>query len=464
MGINNCPICLEKQRKIDDLTAEVERLRAALGREQRKLKNGLFGSSTPSGKLPVKSNTEEKEKKPRGARAGHPGQGRKSEVGKSGHDVGESSSVQMDADDICPDCGGRLRDKGHETREVLESQPVKVKRTIYHLSKKYCPHCRKTHKTKVPGVLPRSLYGNQLIANAAVMHYLNGIPMGRICEQTGVGPGSLVEIFHRLNHLLARIPDRLIEEYRKSPVKHADETGWRTDGKNGYAWLFATPSISIFQFGKSRSAAVPQAVFGKEPVPGVLVVDRYSAYNQLPCRIQYCYAHLLREVTDLEKDFPDNPEVKTFVATVAPMLSLAMGLRSQQISDEIFYRKAKKLKKDIQAAMTSPARNLGIRRIQDIFTAHENRLYHWADDRRVPADNNTAERDLRPSVIARKTSFGSITDAGARIRSTLTSILLSMKKQDLDVASQLKAALDILAKDIKQDPFPLLFPNPAPDH
>jgi hypothetical protein len=370
----------------------------------------------------------------------------------------------MEAADICPDCGGRLQDKGHETREVLESEPVKVKRTVYRLSKKYCPHCRKTHKAKVPGVLPRSLYGNQLIANAAVMHYLNGIPMGRICEQTGVGPGSLVEIFHRLSHLLAHIPDRLIEAYRKSPVKHADETGWRTNGKNGYAWLFATPSLSIFQFGKSRAAAVPNAVFGKEPVPGVLVVDRYNAYNKLNCRIQYCYAHLLREVADLEKDFPDNSEVNTFVATVAPMLSLAMGLRSQQISDEIFYQKAQMLKKDIQAVMTSPARNLGIRRIQDIFTTNENRLYHWADDRRVPADNNMAERDLRPSVIARKTSFGSITDAGAKTRSTLTSILQSMKKQGRDVASQLKTALDLLANDITQDPFPLLFPSSAPDH
>jgi len=47
------------------------------------------------------------------------------------------------------------------------------------------------------------------------------------------------------------------------------------------------------------------------------------------------------------------------------------------------------------------------------FTENENRLYHWVQDRRVPADNNLAEGDLRASVIARKTSFGSMTDAGA---------------------------------------------------
>jgi hypothetical protein len=33
----------------------------------------------------------------------------------------------------------------------------------------------------------------------------------------------------------------------------------------------------------------------------------------MPCKIQYRYAHLLRDVKDLEKDFPENVEVKSFV-------------------------------------------------------------------------------------------------------------------------------------------------------
>ena len=461
MGINNCQTCLEKQLKIDELKEEIDRLRQALRRQKRKATEGLFGSSTPSGKLPVKPNSLEKEDKGKpGARPGHKGVGRKRL--QAGPDVPVVEISPEPAD--CPICGGELRDKGYQEREVLESRPVKAERIVYRLPKKYCPHCRKTFKAQAPGVLPRSLYGNQLIANAVVMHYLNGIPMGRICEQTGVGAGSLVEIFHRLSGLLAGLPERLIEAYRAAPVKHADETGWRTDGKNGYAWLFATPEISVFQFGQNRSAKVPQAVFGKEQTPGVLVVDRYCAYNKIPCLIQYCYAHLLRDVTDLEKDFPDNPEIKTFVSTVAPMLALAMGLRTQDISDKQFYGKAQKLEKDIKAAMESPAQHLGIRHIQNIFTENEGRLYHWAQDRRVPADNNLAERDLRPSVIARKTSFGSITDAGAKTRSVLTSILQSMKKQGQDVPTTLKTALDKIATHTSQDPFLLLFPKYATIH
>jgi hypothetical protein len=69
-------------------------------------------------------------------------------------------------------------------------------------------------------------------------------------------------------------------------VKHADETGWRTDGRNGYSWLFCTPQISIFRFRNSRSAAVAKEVFGDTPLPGVLVVDRYNGYNKMPSKIQ----------------------------------------------------------------------------------------------------------------------------------------------------------------------------------
>jgi hypothetical protein len=52
--------------------------------------------------------------------------------------------------------------------------------------------------------------------------------------------------------------------------------------------------------------------------------------------------------------------------------------------------------------MKRPARHLAIRRNSDIFTGKRERLYHWAEDRRVPADNNLAERDLRPSVHCQK--------------------------------------------------------------
>ncbi len=192
-------------------------------------------------------------------------------------------------------------------------------------------------------------------------------------------------------------------------------------------------------------------------------MDRYAGYNKAPCALQYCYAHLLREVEDLEKEFPDSREVQGFVATFIPLLTLAMGLRNQRLSPTQFQRKATQVQSQIRAAVESPAQHLGIRRIQDIFRENESRLYHWAQDRNVPAENNLAERDLRPTVIARKVSFGSQSDAGAHTRGVLMTVLCSLKKRGVDVATHLKHVLDELAKNIHQDPFPLLFPRDPPN-
>jgi hypothetical protein len=297
------------------------------------------------------------------------------------------------------------------------------------------------------------------MANAAVMYYLHGIPLGRVCEQLQAHPGSLIEGFHRIAHFFAPLLPKLIELYRQSRVKHADETSWRTDGQNGYVWLFATDAISLFLFRQTRSGKVPQTVLGNHPLPGVLVVDRYAGYNRAPCPLQYCYAHLLREVQDLEKDFPDSEEVKTFVSVMAPLLATAMGLRRQPINETEFSQKAAQTKTQIVAAVEAHALHPGIRHIQDLFRENSHRLYHWAQNRQIPAENNLAERDLRPTVIARKVSFGSASDAGAQTRGTVMSILYSLKKQDVDVTNRLREVLDQLAKDIHQDPFPLLFPK-----
>lgn len=454
-----CEECFQRQLKIEQLQEEIVQLKANLRYRERKASEGFFGSSTPSSKLPVKANAPDKEGKPKGAKAGHKGFGRKSVALEDADRVEKVESLNGDT---CPYCNDPLSEQ-EDYRTVIDSRPLKAEKIVYVLPKKHCKRCKKTFRPAAPEVLPKSLYGNQLIATAAVMHYMHGIPMGRISEQIGLGEGSLVEIFHRLAKLLDVVPPKLIEEYRQSPVKHADETGWRINGKNGYAWLFATEKISIFQFKPTRSSKVPQAVFGKEPLPGSLVVDRYAGYNKLPCSLQYCYAHLLREVEDLEKEFPDSEEIKIFASVMAPLLTEAMRLRNYPITDKEFYSKAAEVKHQIIAAIEAPAIHLGIRHIQDIFSENAHRLYLWADDRRVPADNNLAERDLRPTVIARKVSFGSLSDAGAHTRSVLMTVLHSLKKRKVDVAGHLKKVLDQLAQNISVDLFPLLFPSNAPD-
>jgi transposase len=455
-----CEACIDKDLKIAKLEETIKGLKAQLRYRERKEEEGPFGLSTPSSKVPFKENaTEEKMKKKGGGVPGHKGHGRGAHTEESADRI-----IDQDIGTICPDCGGLLTMKEVRDRTVIESTPTKPEKILYHLSVKECKNCNRVFRAKAPSVLPKSLYGNQISAQIAVMHYFHGITMGRITEMTGISLGTLIDIFHRLRRYFEPLMEALKETYRQDPVKHADETGWRNDGQSGYVWLFCTALASIFLFKNTRSSSVPRGLFGQEGLPGVLVVDRYNGYNKLPLKLQYCYAHLLRDLEKLGKDFPDEEEVRSFTAILIPLLSEAMHLQSQKISDEEYYRKAQKLCKEIMKVCRSPARHLGIRAFQDIFTTHEDRLFHWVEDRRVPAHNNRAERDLRPTVIARKVSFGSSSDAGAETRSVLMSVLHTLNKRrgEQSLESVFKEILDEIVKNSHMDLIPLVI-RPMPN-
>jgi len=168
------------------------------------------------------------------------------------------------------------------------------------------------------------------------------------------------------------------------------------------------------------------------------------------CSIPYCYAHLLREVRDLSKEFPQVSEVSQFVAAFAPLLAEAMKLRAQPLTPTRFRQRALELKVEIKALVHSQAQHPGIQKIPNLFRER-------AKNSAIPADNNRAEHELRPLVIARKISVGSQSEQGARTRETLMSVLHTLRKRTRDAFSAFQRALDASAEDENRDAYKLLF-------
>ena len=365
--------------------------------------------------------------------------------------------IEIPAPEVCPDCGTVLVGHGERERTVKDTPALEVRTVLYRIRRGYCPCCQKTVQAKEIPVLSRCLIGNQLLTHVAGQHYLHGVPLGRLESQLGIGIGTLIGGLHRLRVVLKPVMERLLEGYRQAPVKHADETGWRNNGHSGYAWLFASQDTALFRLRKTRSGQVVREVLGEEELPGILVVDRYGAYNKAPCSLQYCQAHLLRAVEDLGEEFPDQDEVQRFVARASNLLAGAIHLRTMSLGGKEYLRLAAQLRDKIQQVMGESAQHPGIQKIQDIYREHAHRMYHWAESPDIPADNNFAERELRSLVIARKVSFGSQSDEGALTRETLMSIFHTMRLRGIPVEQRLKGALDHLAAHPKDDPYPLLF-------
>jgi transposase len=460
MAWTYCPECLEKQRQIDDLKDQVRRLEDRLRFQERSAAEGPFGSSTPSSKVPFKPESPADRQARRGGGVpGHKGHGR---AAVPPEEADRREVVPPPSE--CPHCGGHLVLRERRRRTVREVRVVVVERIVYDVPICRCARCGRTVRGRPPGVLPKGLYGNGLLAHVAIQHYLYGVPIGTVARHLRVGRGSLIRAMHQLAGLLASVVPRLRQEYRRAPVKHADETGWRRDGAGGYAWLFATPDLSLFRLAPTRAARVAIEVFGRGRLRGVLVVDRYAAYNRAPCAIQYCYAHLLRDLKDLLKKFPEDGEVRAFVEALAPPLSEAMKLRKKGYSLRRFRREARRIKLRIEAVTHAPARHPAVQSYQDIFRQHHGRLYHWTRDPAIPAENNRAERDLRGLVIARKVSYGSQSDNGAKTREVLMSILHTLAKRTDQVTQRFKDYLDHLALAPNTNPFSLLLAKTAKPH
>jgi transposase len=453
-GVNLCESCLEKQREIDRLKEEIGRLRGKLSLNERKLKQGFFGSSTSSAKVPVKENSLlEKQAKQGGGQPGHTGIGRKI---FSSREADERRIAKVKAE-VCETCCCHLEPQSANERGVYELEREKVKKIHYQIERKKCPKCRKIVSGKVENAFARVSLSNELVVEIADQHYLLGRSLGQISERFKLSEATLCASLQRIGGKIKPSLEFLRRIYRQAAVRHADETGWRTNGGNGYAWYFGSAEVSLYLFRQTRSASVAAEVFGKEQLSGVLVVDQYGGYNRVPCRIQYCYAHLLRKQEDLAKEFPKSREIRNYTSQMIKLLSQAMKLRKAGFSEKQYQVEASKIKGKILKLSQRPAKHPAVRRWQDFYVEKSDRLYQWCESEKIPAENNYAEREIRKIVIARKNSYGSQSEAGAETREIWTSVLASLKKREANPREKLAEGLNKLSADENFDLAEFLF-------
>ena len=125
-------------------------------------------------------------------------------------------------------------------------------------------------------------------------------------NQLKLSAGATVRVVHQVAQQARPAVAEALERIRSSPVVHADETGWRENGVNGYVWtpvraggrLFSTSRERYF-LRRGRGGAVVDEVLG-ESFGGILVSDFYVAYHHYPGLKQRCLAHLLRDIHKLK--------------------------------------------------------------------------------------------------------------------------------------------------------------------
>jgi len=461
-----------ENRRLQNLTAEhaalleeLEKSRTALKWERRKVrrlerqlnrrtgKEGYFGLATPSAlKINKPGATPENRAKKGGAKVGHQGHGR------TDFAITEADQVSvLDGTPPSCSCGGAEWLAGNVKEHcVIERIPARTIKHFYLKAEFACSACDRRVTLRTPGVVPGGLYGNSLVAHLLTEHYLHGLTAGNVCRREGINEGTFFKMSARSAAMLTPAYEWLRQYLRTCNIVHADETGWRNDGDKAYGWIFTNPELVVFLFRDTRAGSVPREIFGTKPLDVNFITDRYKGYDRLRVNRQYCFVHLLRDLISLEKDEPDEPEIAAFAAAMKPLLKTAIAMHKSPLKSAAYTIAATAIKDQILAVAEHEANHPGIQNFQDIFRRHPERCFQWVKSPDIPAENNFAERGLRPGVIARKISFGSQSDRGMQTREILMTILHTARIRGLDPGVVLEKALDLLCRDPNANILPLL--------
>jgi len=225
----------------------------------------------------------------------------------------------------------------------------------------------------------------------------------------------------------------------------------------GDAWGFLTPTASVYRFRGTRASTVPAEIFGKGAHIGVLGVDRYSAYN---CawrgRMQYCLEHFKRNVRDLLEAEPKDKEYQRHIPRFLELLASAMTLRNRKRGKE-YDEESVSIRDELLAIARSPVKDGRLKGYFDLIVNRRERFFQWVCNPEVEAENNLAERRLRPLVIARKVCFGSQSEKGLKTRETLMTVIDTLSLRCDDPVAKLSQVLDAIGRNKKTNVSELLW-------
>lgn len=398
--------------------------------------------STPSGQLPVyaKPPATKRRKRP-GAKPGHAGTRR-----PRPEKIDNRQDHRLPR---CPHCDGQLQRSSRTRTRIIEDIPETITPVVteHTIHRDYCPKCKKHVEPVVPDALPKCTLGHHLISLTAWFHYGLGITISSILSiltyhlQTRLTPGGLLAAWMRVANILEPWYDEIGTQARNSAVLHADETGWRVEGQTCWLWCFATAQTCYYMIDPARGSPALQAFFN-DAFDGTLVTDFWAAYESV-CAAdrQKCLVHLLREIERVDQR-NHTPAWQAFAKTLRRLLHDALRLRARaDFTPQRYAGRIARLEKRLAALADSEFADADAARLAHRLARHRDQLLTFLHKPDVPADNNHAERQIRPAVIIRKNSQSNRSDDGAATQAILMSIYRTLRLRGLDPNKTIADAL-----------------------
>jgi len=339
------------------------------------------------------------------------------------------------APDLCPHCGSTDISPCDDIEEHIQ-EDIRIVRptvTLFRKRRGYCRNCRKTFFPRGPGEVPHSRIGPVAKAAAEYLHYAARVPGQNVAVVFGAlwglpfTPSALVGFDTRTACAGRPVYDKIAEAVKYSATLNVDESGWPIGPVHAWIWVLTNPDATLFRIAPSRGSAVVKDILG-ENYPGVLGSDCFSGYNPVVAAAkQKCLTHYERTATEIEKFHPGDPAALAFAASVKDLLKEARQVKRDwlagALSDPDAAGSAATFETRLDALTANALDNKDAENLRQRFVTHRDANFTFLRYRDVEPDNNRAERALRPSVVARKVSYGSNSVLGAWNHETIMSLV-----------------------------------------
>jgi transposase len=375
--------------------------------------------------------------------------------------------------DCCPDCGGQLRQFGHDVTEQLEYIPESFK-VIRHVRPKFaCSGCDRVVEAPAPSrPIERGLAGPGLLAHVLVSKFADHLPLYRQSEiyaRQGVEieRSTLAGWVGGASDLLSPLVDAIQKHVLAGSKLHADDTpipvlapgSGKT--KTGRLWTYVrddrpagedTAPAVWFAYSEDRKGEHPRQHL--KDFKGGLQADAYAGFHHLygdgAIYEVACWAHARRKFHEIHA-IHASPTTTEALERIRDLYAIEDQIRGKPADLRLTIRqtRARPLLDDLQKWMEKTLRSLSSK--SETAGAIRYALSRWraltryAEDGHLEIDNSAAERALRAVALGRKNYLFAGSDAGGERAAAMYSLIGSAKLNGLDPEFYLRTVLAQIA-------------------
>lgn len=307
-----------------------------------------------------------------------------------------------------------------------------------------CQCCGRTTLAAVPdGLQPGTPFSIGIVALAMYLRFVHAVSSKRLSRLLldlyglCISEGALDAAFRRGKPRFEADVASILARLRRARVICSDETSVRVCGRTQWNWVFQNDDVVIHVIRASRGAGVVAEVLDGHR-PALWVSDLYGAQQGHAEGWQICLAHQLRDC-QYAIDAGDRVFAPRMKALLLRAVVLARRHRNLAESTRRAYRR--RLEHDLNRVMVLAPTQRDGRRLRKRYGNVREHLFTFLSHPEVTADNNSSERELRPTATYRKVTGGFRSDWGADLFAAVRSVIGTAKRRGIDAYTAIRDTL-----------------------